>query len=133
MLFEAGFGLILVQEVFGSIGNNIIASVPEHPFIIESLRVVVNQILERQGESLWFLSGPGVLTKVFCWMYRDQLQDQRWPKGVKLLAPHQLSHVVATHLPRSYKSDERHWLRNLSTQRLAMFRGYDPSADKGHP
>jgi tetratricopeptide (TPR) repeat protein len=116
-----GIDLVLLQENFGTIGNNFIAAAPHHPFIQYALRVVTNNILERDSDSIWFISGPGALTLAFCHFYRNQLRQLSIPDGVRLVDTYTLSNTVAQHLPLAYKHRGQHWLHKSQRQR-SLFR-----------
>jgi tetratricopeptide (TPR) repeat protein len=116
-----GYDLVLLQENFGTIGNNFIAAAPHHPFIQYALSVVTNNILERDGDSIWFISGPGALTLAFCHFYRNQLRRLSIPEGVRIVDTYTLSNSVAQHLPLAYKHRGEHWLHKSNRQR-SLFR-----------
>ena len=121
MITEPGFDLILLQEDIGTIGNNFIAAAPQHPFIQYALSVVTNNILERDGDSIWFISGPGALTLAFCHFYRNQLRQLSIPEGVRLIDTYTFSRTVAQHLPLAYKHQGSHWNHTSQRQR-SLFR-----------
>jgi tetratricopeptide (TPR) repeat protein len=108
-LLKPGFNLILQQEIWATVGNNFIAVTPRHPFIQKALTLITSLILERQGDNIWFLSGPGMFTKAFCDTYFTQLSQGVLPSGTKVLLPYELTPFIAQHLPRRYKADGRHW------------------------
>lgn len=112
---------MLLQENFGTIGNNFIAAAPHHPFIQYALSVVTNNILERDGDSIWFISGPGALTLAFSHFYRNQLRQLSIPEGVRIVDTYTLSNSVAQHLPLAYKHRGQHWLHKSNRQR-SLFR-----------
>jgi mannosyltransferase OCH1-like enzyme/tetratricopeptide (TPR) repeat protein len=116
-----GYDLVLLQENFGTIGNNFIAAAPHHPFIQYALSVVTNNILERDGDSIWFISGPGALTLAFCHFYRNQLRQLSIPEGVRIIDTYTLSNSVSQHLPLAYKHRGQHWLHKSNRQR-SLFR-----------
>jgi len=92
-----------------------------HPFIQYALSVVTNNILERDGDSIWFISGPGALTLAFCHFYRNQLRQLSIPEGVRIIDTYSLSNTVAQHLPLAYKHQGSHWNHTSQRQR-ALFR-----------
>ncbi|MFZ9712336.1 MAG: glycosyltransferase family 32 protein, partial [Burkholderiaceae bacterium] len=120
-LFPSGVGLLLLQENMGTIGNNFIASAPNHPFIRYALKTVTEQILERQGDSIWFLSGPGALTLAFCHFYKRELRQLTLPTGVHIIDTFTLSRTVAQHLPLAYKHRGTHWNHQKQRNR-SLFR-----------
>jgi mannosyltransferase OCH1-like enzyme len=108
-ILTPGFDLILMQENLASIGNNFIAAAPGHPCIDFILSTIVDLVLEKQGNNVWFLTGPGALSMGFCRFYRQQLGRARLPAGVRVVSVFQLYAFVSPHIPCRHKSDERHW------------------------
>ena len=108
-LLAPGFELILMQENLASIGNNFIAAAPRQPCIEFILSTIVDLVLEKQGNNVWFLTGPGALSSGFCRFYRKQLGRARLPAGVRVISVHQLYHFISPHIPCQHKTDERHW------------------------
>jgi tetratricopeptide (TPR) repeat protein len=62
-LFANNVELVLVQDDMGGIASHFIAAVAGHPLIQRALQLACKQILERQGDNSWFLSGSAVLTR----------------------------------------------------------------------
>jgi mannosyltransferase OCH1-like enzyme len=108
-LLASGFDLILMQENLASIGNNFIAAAPGQPCIEFILNTIVDLVIEKQGNNVWFLTGPGALSSGFCCYYRQQLGRARLPAGVRVISVHLLYHFISPHTPCRHKSDERHW------------------------
>lgn len=106
--------LFLLQEQMGSIGNNFIAAAPAHPFIRSALAQVVANILGKQGDWIWFVSGPGVLTVLFCQFYIEELRRCRLPAGVMVKDAYRIQRNISIHLPRAYKHDDRGWLSSVA-------------------
>lgn len=117
-LVEPGYSLIVQQEIGSTIGNNLIGVAPRHPFVKNALARVASSILERQGDNIRFVSGPGIFTQAFCQTYAAQFARSSLPAGVKVLCPHDLAAFVAQHLPCQYKADAPHW-RNRGKMSLA--------------
>jgi hypothetical protein len=108
-ILTPGFDLILMQENLASIGNNFIAAAPGHPCIEFILSTIIDLVLEKQGNNVWFLTGPGALSSGFCRYYRPQLGRARLPAGVRVVSVFQLYDFISPHIPCRHKSDERHW------------------------
>jgi thioredoxin-like negative regulator of GroEL len=108
-LLSPGFELILMQENLASIGNNFIAAAPGHPCIEFILSTIVDLVLEKQGNNVWFLTGPGALSSGFCRYYRQQLGRARLPAGVRVVTVYSLYAFISPHIPCRHKNDERHW------------------------
>jgi hypothetical protein len=108
-LLSPGFELILMQENLASIGNNFIAAAPGQRCIEFILSTIVDLVLEKQGNNVWFLTGPGALSSGFCWFYRQQLGRARLPSGVRVITVYSLYDFISPHIPCRHKNDERHW------------------------
>jgi tetratricopeptide (TPR) repeat protein len=112
--------LILIQEHLGSIGNNFIASIPNHPFILAVLEKVVDQILDKQGD-IWFTSGPGAWTILFCNYYLDDLRQSKVPLGIAVIDCYSLSTKISIQLPRQYKQTSKSW-SSPKNQKMSIYR-----------
>ncbi len=99
----------------GSIGNNFIAATPGHPFILDALTTVTRYVLERQGDNIWFVSGPGAFSTVFCRHYAADLAAQRCPARVAVRTVYEMGQRLSMHLPRRYKQDARSWYSPKAT------------------
>ncbi len=110
-LFAGGVSLVLLQEDIGSIGNNLIAAAPRHPFLAEVLELTSLRVIQHQGSNPWFLSGPGVFTEVFARRCAAVLTDPAAPRppGLRLLTQHELSRRVSMHLQTPVKVSEGSW------------------------
>lgn len=118
-----GCELLLLQEDIASVGNNFIAAAPGHPFILAALEHVAQNLAKRQ-DGIWFSSGPGALTQVFCTIYREALRQSRLPQGVRILDTYEIGSRISLHLPRRYKQTEKHW----STDKGQAVRRFRPTA-----
>jgi len=108
-LLSPNVELVLVQEDLGSIGNNFICVRPEHPFIAAALEQVVTQVLKKQQNIIWFLTGPGAMTQRFCLYFLDVLAAGELPQEVQILDFYALQQHLSMHLPRAYKRGALHW------------------------
>ena len=109
-LLEGGEQLVLLQEDLGTIGNNWIAAVPQHPWLIALRDHLVEQVLARQGGNVWFTTGPAAVTHHFTQFYGESLRAGGIPEGCRIVTAYELSKSVAMHLPRRYKSTAKHWV-----------------------
>lgn len=102
--------LAVHQEDYGSIGNNFIAAVPEHPVLMRALELATAAMLRGDHDLVWLSTGPGLLTRAFA---------QEWAAGrpggllrrTQVMDLGELQRVVGIHCPVRYKSTERHWSR----------------------
>lgn len=108
--FETGASLVLLQEDLGTIGNNWIASAPKHPWVVSVLDHLAEQVLARQGNNVWFTTGPAAITQHFVHYYREALCARSLPEGCRIISYWALAQGVCMHLPRGYKSTAKHWV-----------------------
>ncbi|NBS98303.1 MAG: hypothetical protein EBT08_19475, partial [Betaproteobacteria bacterium] len=120
-LMPSGFDLIVLQENLGSIGNNFIAAAPAHPWIGFALNALVTMVIEKQGDNIWFLTGPGALSSAFCQFYQTEFKEARLPLGVRVPTVYELNQYISPHIPCSHKQDERNWASQHVRQR-SLFR-----------
>ena len=106
--FSTDLELLLIQEHLGSIGNNFMAAMPNHPFIIAALNKVVDQILSKQGD-IWFTSGPGALTILFCNYYLNDLRQSKIPPQICVMDCYSIAKKLSIQLPRQYKQTSKSW------------------------
>lgn len=109
-LFPTGFELVVAQEMDGSIGNNFIASSPNHPWVAHSLNMVAMFINERQGDNIWMVSGPGAISGSFTRFYLNDFLKSQMPFGVQVWPQHKVERHVSMHLPYRYKKEGGHWM-----------------------
>jgi mannosyltransferase OCH1-like enzyme/predicted Zn-dependent protease len=106
--FTADRELFLIQEHLGSIGNNFMAAIPHHPFVLAALDKVVDQILSKQGD-IWFTSGPGALTILFCNYYLNELKEFQIPPQIGVMDCYAMARKLSIQLPRQYKQTSQSW------------------------
>ena len=86
-----GKELVLVQDPYGSVGSELIAATPRHPFVAEALRLACRNVLEGQGYSRWDLSGACLLSGVLARQLRSPLQREgRLPSTLRVLSAAEL-------------------------------------------
>ena len=107
---------VLVAPTYPSSRNGTIAVAVD-----QSAAGSKRRILERQGDSIWFLSGPGALTLAFCHFYKRELRQLTLPAGVHIVDTFTLSRTVAQHLPLAYKHRGAHWNHQKQRNR-SLFR-----------
>ena len=106
--FAIDVELVLIQEHLGSIGNNFMAAMPNHPFIVAALDRAVDQILGKQGD-IWFASGPGTITILFCNYYLNELRQLRIAPTINIMDCYTLGQRISIQLPRQYKQTTKSW------------------------
>lgn len=106
-------GLFLYQEDLGTLGNNIIGSVPHHPLVARALDAAVEAINALAGESVWLATGPGLIARTFAQLLAtSRLSWQHWLQNISVLDRNEVYRAVAMHCFVGYKVTERHWSRS---------------------
>ncbi|WP_425102037.1 glycosyltransferase [Tropicibacter sp. S64] len=116
-LLQGTAGLVVYREALGgALGNNFIAAPPQHPALIAAAKLVRKALLERNAESAWGKTGPGVLTRTVAhYLVQTEIPRDDFPLTILDTAP--LAQVVAMHNPVRYKTLPSHWAANGTRQR----------------
>lgn len=109
-LGDARAGLVVYQEDFGTIGNNLIGAVPRHPVILAALRGAVAATNRDDQDVLWLATGPGLLTRAVVG-YLAERATQGHVADLAVLTHVELRRLVAIHCLAGYKGTEKHWSR----------------------
>jgi len=108
----AGRELVLWHEHLGSVGNNFIAAIPAHPVIGRALEEAVAAILRGDAETIWFSTGPGLLTRVFArWIAEEPARMEALGRGVVVLERAELRQFAVPGCKAAYKGTARNWSR----------------------
>ncbi len=111
-------GLVLYQEDYGTVGNNVIAAAPQHPVTGLALELAVSAINRGDGDLLWFSTGPGLLTRALArTIAGPALTLPAWLRRLRILSRGELHQAVGMHCQVGYKTTERHWSRTAFAQR----------------
>ncbi len=108
-ILPAAARLVLFQENLGSAGNNFIAAQPNHPVITTALIEAVNALNRGDADTIWLLSGPGLLTRALARAILSSPETQGLPPGIAILDLQALHLAVAEHCAASYKYKNKHW------------------------
>jgi len=108
----SGSELVLWQESFGSIGNNFIAAAPGHPVIRDALASAVAAIIRGDSESIWFSTGPGLLSRTVARRLAAAPSLTEALQMIQILERHELRALAAPGCRALYKGTARHWIRN---------------------
>lgn len=100
-LLLPGARLVLVQELFGCVGNHFIAAQKNHPVLKQALDTVVEALNRDDNEIPWLLSGPGMLTRMLAQFLVSQAT---FPTGVLILDQRALGQYVASGCFATYKN-----------------------------
>jgi tetratricopeptide (TPR) repeat protein len=107
----AGRDLVVRQEIFGSIGNNFIAVTPGHPLIRAALDQSVEAILRGDRESIWLISGPGMLTRAFALHVAESRERlDTLGKQIAVMDQHAMLAWCVSGCQATYKQSSRGWL-----------------------
>ncbi len=117
-LAPAGGGLVLYQEEYGTIGNNLIGAAPQHPVIGLALELAVGAINRGDADILWFSTGPGLLTRALARVIvGSPLGLSAWLRRLRVLTRSEMHRAVGMHCQVAYKTTERHWSRTAFAHR----------------
>ncbi|MBR0756432.1 tetratricopeptide repeat protein [Bradyrhizobium jicamae] len=108
--FDPRATLIVHQENYGSIGNNFIAAVPEHPVVVRALELAAAAMVRGDTDLVWLATGPGLLTRAFALQWAKQ-SDGQLLRRTQVLDLGELQRRIGIHCPVQYKSTDRHWSR----------------------
>jgi tetratricopeptide (TPR) repeat protein len=110
--------LVLYQEEYATLGNNMIGAAPGHPVIRHALHLAAKAVNRGDADVVWLSTGPGLLTRAFaCLLATEGGTDAAWLPGVAVLERGVLARAVARHCRAAYKSTDRHWLRATGAAR----------------
>lgn len=103
-----GAGLLLWQDPFGTLGNNLIGAPPGHGLISAALETATQAVLRGDADMMWLSTGPGLLTRAFAkWL---PTEPKEWPaalENVRIPDAHELGAKVAVCCPAAYKVQTR--------------------------
>jgi tetratricopeptide (TPR) repeat protein len=102
---------VAFQEDFGTLGNNFLAVVPDHPIINLALQLGTNAINRGDADMLWLSTGPGLLTRAFAQLLaRPESSLERL--GAVILDMGFTMRHIGLRCPVRYKTTNRHWSRS---------------------
>ncbi|MEL7275833.1 MAG: tetratricopeptide repeat protein [Pseudomonadota bacterium] len=104
-------GFIGYQEFLWSVGNNFLAAAPGHPIIEAALRGAEDAFASGSGETLWLVTGPGLMTRALARAAVDAAG--RLSEDVWLMPSHRLRAFVSPHVKVPYKSSTQHWSKAI--------------------
>jgi predicted Zn-dependent protease len=99
--------LVLYQEDFGTVGNNFIGAIPQHPVIAQALADAIEAILRGDHDLLWLATGPGLLTRSLARHLAAGARDRI--DRVRVFDRYELHRAIAMHCASSYKQNGQHW------------------------
>ena len=91
-----GTQLLLVQDHLGSVGSDLWAAPPRHPWVEDALLQACSHVLQGQGYSRWDISGPCLLSGITArYLQRSLLPGQTLPSGFRLITSVELQDWMA--------------------------------------
>ena len=111
---------VAFQEEYGTLGNNFIAAVPNHPVITSALATAVEAVNRGDRDIVWLSTGPGLLTRAFA---LTLARGEHALSDAAIFTVGELQRHVGLHCPAGYKSTPRHWLRSSFGARERARRG----------
>jgi tetratricopeptide (TPR) repeat protein len=99
-----GVGMLLSQDGFGTLANNVMVVPPAHPLIALALGLATRSLLRGDADMMWLATGPGLLTRAFAQWLPEKPTE--WPitlEPLRLLDRFSLAEKVATNCPATYK------------------------------
>jgi tetratricopeptide (TPR) repeat protein len=106
--------LIVYQEDLGTVANNFIGVVPQHPVIGHALAAAREAIARGDTDMLWLATGPGLLTRSLAAHLAGHRHERL--KRMYILERHDLFKAVAIHCAAAYKHTPKHWSRTAFKQ-----------------
>lgn len=102
--------LALYQEDHGTVGNNFIAVVAQHPAILEALTQAVQAINRGDTDMPWLSTGPALLTRSIATVVANaKLGYASMLEKIVILNRQDFSQKIAIHCLTAYKQTNRHW------------------------
>jgi tetratricopeptide (TPR) repeat protein len=111
-LSPPGTALMLYQENYGSIANDLMGAAPGHPVIARALAMVSQAMNRGDSDTLWLSTGPGLMTRAFAHCVAGLVPEiADWRPGTLVHEFGDLQRHVGLHCPARYKATDRHWSR----------------------
>lgn len=102
--------LVLYREVYGTLGNNVIAVRPGHPAIAIALERALESVLANEGDAVWAATGPGLLTRAVATFHAQCANgDAKGAERLHVWEAHELAGTIAMHLRLPHKRGAQHW------------------------
>jgi hypothetical protein len=102
---------VAFQEDFGTLGNNFLAVVPDHPVINCALQLGTNAINRGDTDMVWLSTGPGLLTRAFAQLLARPSGSLERLGAVILDMGFTMRHI-GLRCPVRYKTTIQHWSRS---------------------
>jgi tetratricopeptide (TPR) repeat protein len=116
-IVPAGADFVAYQEDFGTLGNNFLGVVPDHPVIRRALDLGALAINRGDSDTMWLSTGPGLLTRAFAQVLADSPDPETWLERNIVIERWHYHRAVAEHARAQYKRSPRHWSRDAFNKR----------------
>lgn len=114
-------GLILYREPQGAaLGNNFIATPPEHPVIRHAARLASMALRRRDNETTWSKTGPGLLTRAVG-HYLARKNPERPGARITVLDWTKIARHIGMHNEMPYKRTPAHWNAAQTSGQTALW------------
>jgi len=115
--------LLLYQENYGTIGNNLVGAVPGHGLLRHALTLASQAMNRGDADTLWLSTGPALLTRAFAHLVSGLVPEAAdWRPGTSILELGEAQRHVGFHCPVRYKGTERHWSRSATRKPASAVR-----------
>ncbi len=117
-----GACFVACQERYGTIANNFLACVPQHPVILAALDGAVAAVKRETRGMIWLETGPGLLTRALAGVVsRATLAPASWFAQCRILLPWERERAVSAHRFALYKRGAAHWHHAAFGRRAPRF------------
>ncbi len=115
--------LALYQEDHGTVGNNFIAVVAQHPIILDALAQAVLAVNRGDSDMPWLSTGPALLTRsIASNMANSKLSCAAMFEKIAILNRRDFAQKIAIHCLTAYKQTNRHWSNAIFSSRKGEVR-----------
>jgi mannosyltransferase OCH1-like enzyme len=111
-LLSGPAAFVTYQEIYGTLGNNVLAAVPGHPVIQRALELATAALAGGDTDIAWLSTGPGLLSRAFVDAMRvSRLEPEAFLASSRIVERGELAAWIACHRSAAYKRTDMHWLR----------------------
>lgn len=128
-LLRPGANLVVYQERWGTLANDVIAATPEHPVIIRALELAVAAVNRGDHDFIWLATGPGLLTRAFAQEWAAQTSGGL-TRRTEILDLGIVQRSIGIGCPLKYKSTQRHWVQAKSRREILRAKSVSSPPDQ---
>lgn len=100
-------------EGHGSLANNFLGVISNHPVIKRALDLAVDAINRGDHDETWLATGPGLLSRAFAQILANEKSYSTLLENITIFDFNGLQRYVNFHCPADYKRSTKHWRRAL--------------------